>query len=329
MGVYGGTLAAVLSSYLPLRPGGIKIWVVCFQFEGQAGEEFQEQASQLCSQHSQAVELIKNKKRKDPRFAQIIQVRARTRARAHALTLVAEPRLCASRAAVTLAQECEASPHCRRMQLKDLLVSEMQRITKYPLLLDKIIKHTEGQNLGNNIYVFKEQMLAKVCGFNPFYFCSRRTRPPLAAACSGVLQRDPTDHQRGCQGNRAPPTAEPIPTQARRCPSVQGGHMVDSDPPASHIRVAYIKIHPSSFFSFFFCPVSQNLDFSTKRMIHEGPLTWKVSKDKQIGEKDIFFFLIVHMSNRNIESFYSLHQRFKRCCCPTAWSSFRGAPMIG
>lgn len=47
---------------------------MCFQFEGQAGEEFQEQASQLCSQHSQAVELIKNKKRKDPRFAQIIQV---------------------------------------------------------------------------------------------------------------------------------------------------------------------------------------------------------------------------------------------------------------
>lgn len=51
---------------------------MCFQFEGQAGEEFQEQASQLCSQHSQAVELIKNKKRKDPRFAQIIQVHTHT-----------------------------------------------------------------------------------------------------------------------------------------------------------------------------------------------------------------------------------------------------------
>ncbi len=42
-------------------------------------------------------------------------------------------------------QECEASPHCRRLQLKDLLVSEMQRLTKYPLLLDNIIKHTEGE----------------------------------------------------------------------------------------------------------------------------------------------------------------------------------------
>lgn len=44
-----------------------------------------------------------------------------------------------------LTQECEASPQCRRLQLKDLLVSEMQRLTKYPLLLDKIIKHTEGE----------------------------------------------------------------------------------------------------------------------------------------------------------------------------------------
>lgn len=46
----------------------------CFQFEGAAGEEFQEQASQLCCLQSQAQELIKNKKRKDPRFAQLIQV---------------------------------------------------------------------------------------------------------------------------------------------------------------------------------------------------------------------------------------------------------------
>lgn len=43
-----------------------------------------------------------------------------------------------------LIQECEASPLCRRLQLKDMLVSEMQRLTKYPLLLDNIIKYTDG-----------------------------------------------------------------------------------------------------------------------------------------------------------------------------------------
>lgn len=51
---------------------------------------------------------------------------------------------------------------------------------------------------------------------------------------------------------------------------------MDSDPPAPH--VADVQIQP------FFASVPQNLDLSAKRMIHEGPLTWKVSKDKQIGE---------------------------------------------
>lgn len=49
------------------------------QFEGAAGDEFQEQTAQLCSQQSQALELIKNKQRKDPRFAHIIQVVTQTR----------------------------------------------------------------------------------------------------------------------------------------------------------------------------------------------------------------------------------------------------------
>lgn len=250
---------------------------MCFQFEGQAGEEFQEQASQLCSQHSQAVELIKNKKRKDPRFAQIIQVHTHT----HTHTLIC----CgfAHNKLLLLAQECEASPHCRRLQLKDLLVSEMHRITKYPLLLDKIIKHTEGENLGNNFQMMlsKRANLQRFVGPNlSFSPCSWCTRPPLAAASSGLLQRDPADHQRSCQGDRAPATAEPIPAQAGRCPAVQGGHTVDWDPPAPQVHAAFIEIQPS-----FFYLVSQNLDLSTKRMIHEGPLTWKVSKDKQLGKK--------------------------------------------
>uniref|UniRef100_A0A8C2BMY4 DH domain-containing protein n=1 Tax=Cyprinus carpio TaxID=7962 RepID=A0A8C2BMY4_CYPCA len=81
----------------------------------EAGDQFEEQVSRLCSQQSQALELIKNKHHKDPRFSHLIQ-------------------------------ECEASPHCRRLQLKDLLVAEMQRLTKYPLLLDNIIKHTESES---------------------------------------------------------------------------------------------------------------------------------------------------------------------------------------
>ncbi|KAM8899679.1 rho guanine nucleotide exchange factor 11 isoform 3-T3 [Spinachia spinachia] len=161
--------------------------VMLARFEDAAGDEFQEQASQLCSQQSQALELIKNKQRKDPRFAHIIQ-------------------------------ECEASPHCRRLQLKDLLVSEMQRLTKYPLLLDKIIKHTEATS--SDLPALQR---AQAC-------------------CRGILQavnevvRETEHRQRLSQYQRRLDAA----------------------------------------------PLFKSLDLSTKRMIHEGPLTWKVSKDKQI-----------------------------------------------
>ncbi|XP_071316119.1 rho guanine nucleotide exchange factor 11 isoform X3 [Trachinotus anak] len=161
--------------------------VMLARFEGAAGDEFQEQASQLCSQQSQALELIKNKQRKDPRFAHIIQ-------------------------------ECEASPHCRRLQLKDLLVSEMQRLTKYPLLLDNIIKHTEAASSD-----LPSLQRAQAC-------------------CRGILQavnevvRETEHRQRLSQYQRRLDAA----------------------------------------------PQFKNLDLTTKRMIHEGPLTWKVSKDKQI-----------------------------------------------
>ncbi len=96
--------------------------------------------SHLCSQQSPALELIKSKQRKDPRFTHLIQV-------THASVLsqiIRGSRVCVlTRCAVC--QECEASPHCRRLQLKDLLVAEMQRLTKYPLLLDNIIKYTESE----------------------------------------------------------------------------------------------------------------------------------------------------------------------------------------
>uniref|UniRef100_A0A3Q1BBC2 Rho guanine nucleotide exchange factor (GEF) 11 n=1 Tax=Amphiprion ocellaris TaxID=80972 RepID=A0A3Q1BBC2_AMPOC len=161
--------------------------VMLARFEGAAGDEFQEKASQLCCQQSQARDLIKNKRRKDPRFAQIIQ-------------------------------ECEASPHCRRLQLKDLLVSEMQRVTKYPLLLDNIIKHTEA-------------------GSSDLPSLQR-----AQACCRGILQA----------------VNEDVRETEHRQRLIQYQRRLDAG------------------------PQFKNLDLTKKRMIHEGPLTWKISKDKQI-----------------------------------------------
>lgn len=41
-----------------------------------------------------------------------------------------------------LIQEAESKPQCRRLQLKDIIPIEMQRLTKYPLLLENIAKNT-------------------------------------------------------------------------------------------------------------------------------------------------------------------------------------------
>ncbi|XP_045077762.1 rho guanine nucleotide exchange factor 11 isoform X2 [Coregonus clupeaformis] len=191
--------------------------IMLARFEGVAGEEFQEQASHLCSQQSQALELIKNKQRKDPRFAHIIQ-------------------------------ECEASPHCRRLQLKDLLVSETQRLTKYPLLLDKILKHTEAGSTD---------------------------LPPLQqaqACCRGILQavnevvRETEHRQRLNQYQR--------------------------------------RLDPT--------PQLKSLDLTSKRMIHEGPLTWKVSKDKTLEIQALLLSDLLVLLQRGPDDRLLLR-------CPSRW----------
>uniref|UniRef100_A0A3Q3ARQ4 Rho guanine nucleotide exchange factor 11 n=1 Tax=Kryptolebias marmoratus TaxID=37003 RepID=A0A3Q3ARQ4_KRYMA len=178
--------------------------VMVARFEGAAGSEFQEQASLLCCHQSPALELIKNKKRKDPRFAQMIQ-------------------------------ECEASPQCRRLQLKDLLVSEMQRLTKYPLLLDSIIKHTEAGSKD-----LPSLQHAQTC-------------------CRGILQAVNEDVRETEHSRRL----------------VQYQRRLDAAPQFKH------------------------LDLTTKRMIHEGPLIWKISKDKQIEIQALLvsdYLLLLHKS---------------------------------
>ncbi|XP_073692838.1 rho guanine nucleotide exchange factor 11 [Garra rufa] len=171
--------------------------IMLARFEGEAGDQFEEQVSHLCSQQSQALELIKSKQRKDPRFAHLIQ-------------------------------ECETSPHCRRLQLKDLLVAEMQRLTKYPLLLDNIIKYTE--TASPDLQLLQSAQ----------------------ARCRGILQAvnevvRETEHRHRLSQYQRRLDLTPLERLA--------------NPVAAQFK---------------------NLDLTTKRMIHEGPLTWKVSKDKVI-----------------------------------------------
>ncbi|XP_051576686.1 rho guanine nucleotide exchange factor 1-like isoform X2 [Myxocyprinus asiaticus] len=90
------------------------------RFSGSEGEWFQKLTARFCSHQSWALEQIKSKQKKDPRFNAFIL-------------------------------EAESKPQCRRLQLKDIIPIEMQRLTKYPLLLENIAKNTEDNTEKANI----------------------------------------------------------------------------------------------------------------------------------------------------------------------------------
>ncbi|NXC03130.1 ARHGB factor, partial [Orthonyx spaldingii] len=167
------------------------------RFDGAAKEEFQRVAATFCSYQSMALELIKTKQRKESRFQLFMQ-------------------------------EAESHPQCRRLQLKDLIVSEMQRLTKYPLLLESVIKCTEAGS--------PEQ--EKLC----------RARDQ----CRDVL-RFVDDAVRGAENrHRLRGYQKRLDTAALER---------TSNPLAAQFK---------------------NLDLTSRRMIHEGPLAWRVGKDKTV-----------------------------------------------
>ncbi|XP_042354719.1 rho guanine nucleotide exchange factor 12-like [Plectropomus leopardus] len=81
-------------------------------FSGEEEEKIIRAVGTFCSNQPSALELIKSRKKKDQRFTLFMQ-------------------------------EAESNRLCRRLQLKDIIPVEMQRVTKYPLLLDNIAKYTE------------------------------------------------------------------------------------------------------------------------------------------------------------------------------------------
>ncbi|XP_030306178.1 LOW QUALITY PROTEIN: rho guanine nucleotide exchange factor 11 [Calypte anna] len=167
------------------------------RFDGLAKEEIQQVAADFCSYQSIALELIKTKQRKETRF-QIFM------------------------------QEAESNPQCRRLQLKDLIISEMQRLTKYPLLLENIIKHTEAGT--------SEQ--EKLCR-------ARDQCRDILKYVNEAVKRAENRHR--LEGYQKRLDATPLERT--------------SNPLAAEFK---------------------NLDLTSRRMIHEGPLTWRVSKDKTV-----------------------------------------------
>uniref|UniRef100_A0A5S6QK26 Rho guanine nucleotide exchange factor 12 n=1 Tax=Trichuris muris TaxID=70415 RepID=A0A5S6QK26_TRIMR len=80
-------------------------------FCGEAGERLKNIASTFCQHMQQALEALKQEIKKDQKLRDFLQV-------------------------------IESLPVCRKLQLRDMLPMEMQRLTKYPLLLESILKYT-------------------------------------------------------------------------------------------------------------------------------------------------------------------------------------------
>ncbi|XP_048225235.1 rho guanine nucleotide exchange factor 1 isoform X2 [Perognathus longimembris pacificus] len=170
--------------------------VLLARFDGAEGSWFQKISSRFCSRQSFALEQLKAKQRKEPRFSAFVQ-------------------------------EAESRPRCRRLQLKDMIPTEMQRLTKYPLLLQSI-----GQNTEEPAEREKVELAAKCC------------REILHHVNQAV--RDMEDLLRLKDFQR-------------------------------RLDLSHIRQSSDPLLSEF-----KNLDITKKKLIHEGPLTWRVTKEKAV-----------------------------------------------
>uniref|UniRef100_A0A452G9M6 Rho guanine nucleotide exchange factor 12 n=1 Tax=Capra hircus TaxID=9925 RepID=A0A452G9M6_CAPHI len=172
-------------------------------FSGPGEEKLKHAAATFCSNQPFALEMIKSRQKKDSRFQ-------------------------------TFVQDAESNPLCRRLQLKDIIPTQMQRLTKYPLLLDNIAKYTE---------------------WPP----EREKVKKAADHCRQILN----------YVNQAVKEAE----NKQRLEDYQ--RRLDT----SNLKLSeYPNVEEL-----------RNLDLTKRKMIHEGPLVWKVNRDKTI---DLYTLLL-------------------------------------
>ncbi|XP_076176092.1 rho guanine nucleotide exchange factor 2 isoform X2 [Ptiloglossa arizonensis] len=80
-------------------------------FDGENGETFERAASTYCAKQQVALDALRDRRRKDPKLNSFLN-------------------------------EVESNPLCRRLQLKDHILTGMLRLTKYPLLFENLAKYT-------------------------------------------------------------------------------------------------------------------------------------------------------------------------------------------
>uniref|UniRef100_A0A1A7WW15 Rho guanine nucleotide exchange factor (GEF) 12b n=2 Tax=Iconisemion striatum TaxID=60296 RepID=A0A1A7WW15_9TELE len=165
-------------------------------FSGEEEETIKAAVGTFCSNQPSALELIKTRQKKDQKFNLFMQ-------------------------------EARSNRMCRRLQLKDIIPVEMQRVTKYPLLLENIAKYTEDG---------EEKEKVKKAG----KCCKNILNHVNQAVKEAENKQRLEEHQRRLDVSSLKQSENPVILELR------------------------------------------NLDLTKRKMVHEGPLFWKVNKDKTI-----------------------------------------------
>uniref|UniRef100_W5LGL5 Rho guanine nucleotide exchange factor 12 n=1 Tax=Astyanax mexicanus TaxID=7994 RepID=W5LGL5_ASTMX len=165
-------------------------------FSGGEEEKMRRAVGTFCSNQPFALELIKSRQKKDQRFA-------------------------------TFMQEAESNRLCRRLQLKDIIPAEMQRLTKYPLLLENIAKYTDDAKEKDKV------RRAADC-------CRKILNHVNQAVKESENKQHLEDYQRRLDFSSLKQSENPL--------------------------IAEFK----------------NLDLTKRKLVHEGPLNWKLNKDKTV-----------------------------------------------
>ncbi|KAM4567421.1 rho guanine nucleotide exchange factor 1 isoform 3-T5 [Fundulus diaphanus] len=165
------------------------------RFDGTEGEWFQKLTSRFCSHQTWALDQIKQRQKKEPRFNSFIQ-------------------------------DAESKPQCRRLQLKDIIPTEMQRLTKYPLLLENIAKNTVDPEEKEGVH-------------------------QSAECCRKILNH----------------VNDEVKTM---------GNMLALKEYQKKLDVSGLKARNELYTEY------KNLDLTQRRMLFEGPLIWRVTKEKAV-----------------------------------------------
>lgn len=166
-------------------------------FDKPSGEHLKHAAATYCENQSIALESLKMRQKKDQKLAQS---------------------LC----------DAEMNNLCRRLQLKDIIASGFQRLTKYPLLLENIAKYTPPNT-------------QELSDLQQAVECSKEILVHVDAAIKEAENR-------------------------HRLHDIQKKMEKSSFEKVDHPIVESFK----------------NLDVTKHKLLHEGPLTWRLNKQKNV-----------------------------------------------